>query len=113
MGGSPLAVDIAIGDDVRSGEASGPPRASHLHLELPGLSSPDQVVVKFNGQPLKDGTLLKGWLDLAVPPDCVKQGENRVEISRRPAARDDAGKRIDGLPCRDLAVHVEYGAKGR
>lgn len=82
----PLKLPITIGDDlVWAKQAGRRPRAT-CHLELPGLRRTQQVLVNFNGQTLRDGKLVKGWLDLDVPVECVKPGDNMVEITLDPAA---------------------------
>jgi hypothetical protein len=45
------------------------------------LRHPEQVQVKFNGRALTGGKLAEGWLDLPLPADCVRRGENAVEIA--------------------------------
>ena len=90
--GAPLTTTIALGEDIPQAEKAGYRARVTLHLELPQLQSPNQVVAKLNGHVLSGGTQTKGWLDLPVPSDCVKRGENLVEITLDPSARPTDGQ---------------------
>ncbi len=84
---SALTAHITIGDEVSDAEQQRSRKRFVLHLELPRLRSPEQVLVRFNGQSLSDGVLKDGWLDLPIPPHCMLQGENRIEIALNPSYR--------------------------
>jgi hypothetical protein len=80
-----LKLPITIGDDLAWAKQAGHKPAATCHLEMPVLKRPEQVFVTFNGQRLPGGKVAKGWLDLDVPVECVKPGENTVEIALNPA----------------------------
>ena len=89
--GAPLKVNLTIGEDVAAARQAGREPKLECHVQMPLLRRPEQVAVKFNGQVLSGGKLSRGWLDLPLPPDCVRRGENEVEIAMgpQPPARDD------------------------
>ena len=80
-----LKLPITIGDDLAWAQKAGHKPQVTCHLELPGLKRTDYVSVAFNGKTLEGAKLVKGWLDLNVPVECVKPGENMVEITLNPA----------------------------
>lgn len=81
----PLKLPLSIGDDLAWAKQAGHRPRATCHLEMPGLERPEQVLVTFNGQGLRGGKLAQGWLDLDVPVECVKPGDNAVEIAVQPA----------------------------
>jgi hypothetical protein len=102
-----LKVPITIGDEIDNAE---PQHGKQfvLHLELPRIDAPEQVLVRFNGRLLSDGALENGWLDLPLPPEGIRQGENRIEIALNPSyqAEEEAwgiawdGNGLPGRPWR-------------
>ncbi len=104
--GQPLSLPITIGDDLAAVQKAGHKTQVTCHLEMPGLKRAERVAVTFNGQKLTGGKLDKGWLDLNVPVQFVRQGDNQVEIAVDPNARpnDDQwtlvydGKRLPQKP---------------
>ncbi len=89
--GAALSTRIAIGDAVASNQQEGGRKRFVLHLELPRLCSPEQVLVRFNGNLLDDGVLDDGWLDLPIPSPIVRQGDNQIEIALNPSFQADEG----------------------
>jgi len=100
--GKPMKVNLTIGEDLAAARQAGLDPRLECHVQIALLQDPGQVLVKFNGQVLTGGTLSKGWLDLPLPPQCVRRGDNEVEIalSDQPSARD--------LSCADLVVSETY-----
>ncbi|NLX95308.1 MAG: hypothetical protein GXY83_03955 [Rhodopirellula sp.] len=84
----PVALPIRIGDDFEAARRRGYRPKVTLHLELPAIRKAGQLHVKLNGNELSDGALDRGWIDYAVSPSALKQGENIVDIAVKPAALD-------------------------
>jgi hypothetical protein len=78
--GSPLEVDMIVGDDVACAESRGVRPDVKLHLETPAVTNADQLTVTINGTKLTDGTVKDGWLDYSVSTPAVRCGANRIEI---------------------------------
>jgi hypothetical protein len=82
--GSPLELDIMIGEDLaRAREAAGEPTIT-LHLEMPGVTRPEQLQVTLNRHSLGSGTLADGWVDCPVRPEWLKRGANHLQIALDP-----------------------------
>ena len=89
---SPLSVDITIGDDVVAAEQAGDKPEVVCHLNMPIVKRAEELAVKFNGSTLTHGEVRKGWIDYPVPPACVKQGANRVEVAVAAGASRSEGE---------------------
>ncbi|MHB8897510.1 MAG: glycoside hydrolase family 10 protein [Thermoguttaceae bacterium] len=88
--GSPLEVEMVVGDDLAAAQSRGARPAVQLHVEAPGVSSTAQLAVSVNGTALAGGVLKDGWIDYPVPATAVRCGKNQVEIQAAAApARDD------------------------
>lgn len=83
--GHPVKLDIVIGDDLAAVQRRGFQPAVKLHLEAPAVQKAEQLHVRLNGAELTDGEVKDGWVDYAVPPDCVKRGANEVQIAVEPS----------------------------
>lgn len=96
--GQPLALEIAIGDDLATAERRGLKPQIKLHVETPAVRKASQLHVKLNGTELTGGVLADGWVDYPVPSASVKRGTNRVEIAADPSALgpDDWSTVYDG-----------------
>ena len=75
---APLETTLTVGDKVAQS------LAVQCHLYLPGLQSAEQVEVQLAGQTLGGGRVSKGWLDLDVPSNVLKPGENRLRAAVNP-----------------------------
>ena len=85
-----LKLPVTIGDDLAWAQQAGHKPRVTCHLDMAKLKRAEQVAVTFNGRPLQGGKVAKGWLDLDVPVECVKPGENTVEIALNLASQPKA-----------------------
>ena len=83
--GHPVQVELNVGDDLAAAVSKGKRPEVKLHLEMPTVSDPKQVIVSLNGTELTESTLKDGWVDLVVPPSSVRCGINTIEIDARPS----------------------------
>jgi len=101
----PLKVNLTIGEDLAAAQQAGQEPKLECHAQMPLLRGPEQVVVKFNGRALTGGKLSKGWLDLSLPADCLRRGDNEVEIA--------LNARVASQSCADLVLSVIYPDRKR
>lgn len=78
---SPLEIEIPVGEDFAATRAAGAEATVTLHLELPGIKSPEHFEVALNGHMLEGGTVTEGWLDLPVDPEWLERGMNSVRLA--------------------------------
>ena len=88
--GEQQATSITVGDDVLWGKDQGIVAEIALRLQVTGLAGADDMLVKLNGEALAGGAIADGWLELAVGPEAVKQGENVVEMALAAGAKHEA-----------------------
>jgi len=84
--GQPYRVSIVVGDDWRVAQQASVKPTLSCHLQIPGVTAPEQVAVKFNNHALRGGTAQNGWVDLPLPVSLVRQGANQVAVSLNEAA---------------------------
>ncbi len=99
--GKPQTVNLLVGDDVSSATAAGYTPKVRLDVQAEGLTSSEDILVRFNNKVLEDCELDKEWLQLPVSAKLVKLGTNRIELSL-----NDAGK--TEIKLKDLQLWITY-----
>ena len=102
--GRPLVTSLPVGDDLAAARQAGYEATVTLHLDVPLVRRPQQLIVKLNDKALSGGKSADGWLDYPVPAALIRQGENTVSVALEsdPSPTDDWTMVYDGtaLPAR-------------
>ena len=97
----PQRVSLLVGDDLRSAPANGFTPTIRLDIQAEGLTSSDDISVKFNNKVLGDCELDKEWLQLPVSAKLVKSGTNNVELAIKDAIKTK-------IKLKDLQLWITY-----
>lgn len=87
--GSPVSVDLPVGDDLAAAASQGKKPEVKLHLEMPTVTDVAQLKISINGTNLTEGTVNDGWVDLVVPPSAVRCGTNTIRLDARASLTPD------------------------
>ena len=86
--GEANGIAIMVGEDLAAARQAGFVPTVTACVEVPGLSDPQRLTVRVNGQPAGTPTQVKSWLDFPVDPASLKQGVNQIDFALAPAVAD-------------------------
>jgi len=100
--GESATVRLLVGDDLPSAQARGYAPNVTLRIQAGPGSGKDDLVVRLNDAVLAEESHTDGWVEYRPSPAIVRNGPNRIDISRGPGARQDP-------VLRDLQLWIRYG----
>lgn len=74
--GEAFSTEIVVSENAEAASK----RKTTLHLNLPALTNPEMIEMRFNGHVLKSVALRIGWVDYALSAEHLVKGINRIDL---------------------------------